>query len=230
MQHTHAKEKIIPEMATPHAASSQRTHVSRAQECALTRPVTRRAPTQYLHTQNVRCQVSLMCEGRDGWPSDLGSGCDAGKLKQLPAIQHPSCSGGDGCTQPIFVSFHFFYPRRKGDNSAECFQHCTALCSRPRRCWHAFACLPGPPSIRGCSACGPGPILPWRACLRLIMFCTRPPLCAGVLWPMPAWVWRDVRSVFFCFFAALFAPIHRGAASGVMVDSDFVFFVLIVCN
>ena len=21
----------------------------------------------------------------------------------------------------------------------------------------------------------------------------------GALWPMPAWVWRDVRSVFFCF-------------------------------
>ena len=26
-----------------------------------------------------------------------------------------------------------------------------------------------------------------------------PPLCAGALWPMPAWVWRDVRSVFFFF-------------------------------
>ena len=45
-----------------------------------------------------------------------------------------------------------------------------------------------------------GPILPRRACLRLILFCTCPPLCAGALWPMPAWVWRDVRSVFFFFF------------------------------
>ena len=27
-----------------------------------------------------------------------------------------------------------------------------------------------------------------------------PPLCAGVLWPMPAWVWRDVRSVFLIMF------------------------------
>ena len=33
--------------------------------------------------------------------------------------------------------------------------------------------------------------------LRLILFCTCPPLCVGALWPMPAWVWRDVRSVFF---------------------------------
>ena len=32
----------------------------------------------------------------------------------------------------------------------------------------------------------------------MILFCTRPPLCAGVLWPMPAWVCRDDRSVY-CF-------------------------------
>ena len=42
--------------------------------------------------------------------------------------------------------------------------------------------------------------LPRRTCLRLILFCICPPLCAGVLWPMPAWVWRDVQSVFFFFF------------------------------
>ena len=28
-------------------------------------------------------------------------------------------------------------------------------------------------------------------------WCSSLPLCAGALWPMPAWVWRDVRSVFF---------------------------------
>ena len=43
-------------------------------------------------------------------------------------------------------------------------------------------------------------ILPRRTCLRLILFCICPPLCAGALWPMPAWVWRDVRSDFFIFF------------------------------
>ena len=59
----------------------------------------------------------------------------------------------------------------------------------PRLCWRTFACLHGHPDMRGCSAYGPGPILTRRACLRLILFCTCPPLCAGVLWPMPAWVW-----------------------------------------
>ena len=42
-----------------------------------------------------------------------------------------------------------------------------------------------------------------RPCsLRLLLFCTCPPLCPGALWPMPAWVWRDVRcgfSFFLCF-------------------------------
>ena len=31
-------------------------------------------------------------------------------------------------------------------------------------------------------------------------FCTWPPLCAGALWPMPAWVWREVRFLFYYFF------------------------------
>ena len=31
----------------------------------------------------------------------------------------------------------------------------------------------------------------------LILFYTCPPLCAGALWPMPAWAWRDVRSIFY---------------------------------
>lgn len=31
---------------------------------------------------------------------------------------------------------------------------------------------------------------------RLLLFCTFPPLYAGALWQMPAWVWRDVRSLF----------------------------------
>ena len=78
-------------------------------------------------------------------------------------------------------------------------------------CWHTFACLPGPPSMRGCPACGPGPILPRRACLRLILFCTCLSLCAGVLWPMPAWVWRDVLSVFFCVFAC--GPCRHGVGT-----------------
>ena len=33
--------------------------------------------------------------------------------------------------------------------------------------------------------------------VRLLLFCTCPPLCAWALWLMPAWVWRDVEYVFF---------------------------------
>ena len=72
----------------------------------------------------------------------------------------------------------------------------SAVGTRPRLCWHALACLSDPPSMRGCSAYELCSILPLNTCLRLILFCTCPPLCAGALWPMPAWVWRDVRSVF----------------------------------
>ena len=32
-----------------------------------------------------------------------------------------------------------------------------------------------------------------------VLHVSAPPLCAGALWPMPAWVWRDVRSVFLYF-------------------------------
>ena len=45
------------------------------------------------------------------------------------------------------------------------------------------------------SAYGPGLILAWSACLRLILFCMCPPLCVAALWLMPLWVWRDVRPV-----------------------------------
>ena len=76
-----------------------------------------------------------------------------------------------------------------------------ASCSpRTRLCWCAFPCLPGPPSVRGCSASELSSILPRRTRLRLILFCTCPTLCAGALWPMPAWVWRDVRFFFLSFF------------------------------
>ena len=81
-----------------------------------------------------------------------------------------------------------------------CRLRCAPAIPRTRLCWHAFPCLPGPQSVRGCSASDLCSILPRRTCLRLILFCTCPPLCAGALWPMPAWVWRDVRSVFLIYF------------------------------
>ena len=60
-----------------------------------------------------------------------------------------------------------------------CRLRCALASPRPRLCWHAFACLPGPPSVRGCSAYELCSFLPRRTCLRLILFCTCPPLCAG---------------------------------------------------
>ena len=41
-----------------------------------------------------------------------------------------------------------------------------------------------------------------RCFLRLLLFCTCPPLCAGALWQMAAWVWRDFRFFFFFFLVA----------------------------
>ena len=69
-------------------------------------------------------------------------------------------------------------------------------CLRRSCCWPAFAFLLGRPSIRGCSAYGLVLRLPRRCSLPLLLFCTCPPLCAGALWPVPAWVWRDVRIFF----------------------------------
>ena len=41
--------------------------------------------------------------------------------------------------------------------------------------------------------------------------CICPPLCAGALWPMPAWVWRDVRSVFILFtHICIYTSTRRG--------------------
>ena len=80
-----------------------------------------------------------------------------------------------------------------------CRLRCAPAIPRTCLCWHAFPCLPGLQSVRGCSASELCSILPRCTCLRLILFCTCAPLCAGALWPMTAWVWRDVRSVFFFF-------------------------------
>ena len=44
--------------------------------------------------------------------------------------------------------------------------------------------------------------------MRLILFCTCPPLCVGALWPMPAWVWHDVRSLHF------FGSMHTSITTG----------------
>ena len=45
--------------------------------------------------------------------------------------------------------------------------------------------------------------------VRLPLFCTCPPQCLGALWPMPAWVWRDVRSGFCYFFTPHISAIRQ---------------------
>ena len=64
---------------------------------------------------------------------------------------------------------------------------------------HAFPCLLGPPSVRGCSASELCSILPRSTCLRLILLCTCPPLCAGGCGRCPpgSGVMSDL---FFCVF------------------------------
>lgn len=67
-----------------------------------------------------------------------------------------------------------------------------------RRCRaDAFRIVLGPPSALGCCACSQILFLPRRKCLRLLMFCTCPPLCTGTMRQTLAWVWRDIRD-FFC--------------------------------
>ena len=59
-------------------------------------------------------------------------------------------------------------------------------------------------------------MLPRRTCLCLIMFCTCPPLCAGALWPMPTWVWRNVRSVFLLLHETKFVHRHDAAKRSII--------------
>ena len=75
------------------------------------------------------------------------------------------------------------------------------LASCPLRC--------PPVTAKGrCGRCPPGSdvtfdrfLLYW--CRSMLLFCTYPLLCAGALWPMPVWVWRDAPAASgFSFFAA----------------------------
>ena len=71
---------------------------------------------------------------------------------------------------------------------------CPPLQPYPGRGAHTLSCAfvdsSFLPSEKRCSVQIPG-------CL--LLFCTCLPLCAGALWPMPAWVRRDVRSASFLF-------------------------------
>lgn len=63
VQYTIATDKVILQLATPQAASNQRTHVLRTQGRGRTHPVNRRVTTQYLHTQHawVSLKIQPIC-------------------------------------------------------------------------------------------------------------------------------------------------------------------------
>ena len=70
-RYTHAKGRIFLQMATPQAASSQRTHVSRTQGRGRVHPVNRRVTTQYLHTQSVTTRRRCRRIGNHEAPLEL---------------------------------------------------------------------------------------------------------------------------------------------------------------
>ena len=71
-RHTLAKDNVIPQISTPQAASSQRTHISRTQGCGRTHPVNRRVTTQYLHTRSVTTRRGCGRNGKHEDPSSQG--------------------------------------------------------------------------------------------------------------------------------------------------------------
>ena len=77
-RHTRAKDKIIQQMVTPQAASSQRTHVSRILGRARTHLVTRRVTTQHLHTQSLTTRRRCGCNDKHKAPCELPSAPEGG--------------------------------------------------------------------------------------------------------------------------------------------------------
>ena len=69
-RHTLAKDRIILRIATPQAASSQRTYVSRTQGRGRTHPFNRRVTDQYLHTQSVTTRRRCGCNDKHEAPRE----------------------------------------------------------------------------------------------------------------------------------------------------------------
>ena len=83
-RHTLTKAKIILQMATPQAASSQRTHISRTLGCTQGRmhPVNRRMTSQYLHAQSVTTQLHEAPTSRR--QDELASRCNTTTKRSRP--------------------------------------------------------------------------------------------------------------------------------------------------
>ena len=76
----------------------------------------------------------------------------------------PCCGYGTGIEMPQCARPELLRNLAEGNSYQAAFLLgvSSAVCTRQpltRMCWHAFTCLPGPPSMRGCFAYGPGPIL-----------------------------------------------------------------------
>ena len=101
-RHTRAKVKIILQMATPQAASSQRTHVSRTQGRGRTHPVNRRVTTPCLHTQSVTTRRRCGRNDKHEAPHELsahsgiGIAADQAESKSSGAAGKGGWGGGCG--------------------------------------------------------------------------------------------------------------------------------------
>ena len=71
--YTLAKDKIVLQITTPQAASSQRTHIARTQGCGRMHPVNRRVTTQYLCTQSVTTRRRCGRNGKHEAPCELSA-------------------------------------------------------------------------------------------------------------------------------------------------------------
>ena len=151
----------------------------------------------------LRCDLFRVCSGSDHAEAVLLA---AFPTSRIPVVAATACVAPfllDPAAAPGRMSPWHMKLRCLGLVAAFLLGVSTAVCTRQPPAAFVLARFPLPAwsSVRArcCSASELCSILPQRTCLRLILFCTRPPLCAGALLPMPAWVWRDVRSVFFLF-------------------------------
>ena len=152
----------------------------------------------------LRCNLFRVCSGSDHAQAVL--------LAAFPTSRIPVVAA-TACVVPFLLDLGRMSPwhmklRCLDPVAAFLLGVSTAVCTRQPPAASVVACFPcllGPPSVRGCSASELCSILPQRTCLRLILFCTCPPLCAGALWPMTGWVWLDVRSVIFIFLVPVCA-------------------------
>ena len=97
--YTLAKDKIVLQITTPQAASSQRTHIARTQGCGRMHPVNRRVTTQYLCTQSVTTRRRCGRNGKHEAPCELSAHESIGiAADQVESTVSGAARGGGGET------------------------------------------------------------------------------------------------------------------------------------